>query len=140
MTPSAIGEVTVEIPVGVATDSRGNENQATRVSLGITYDDDGNGGISKAEAIAAIRDYFGGNLTKAQAIAVIRLYFTSWWLTGKSVNLTYQVVSSGWRKGVYLATVDLAFPFAINCSKISCWVALMSSTSSWRVDTSFWRC
>ena len=41
------------------------------------YDSDGNGAISKNEAIAAVRDYFSGNLTKEQTIAVIRLYFVS---------------------------------------------------------------
>ena len=76
VTPNAIGEVTVDIAAGVAQDADGNGNAATpRFSLGITYDDDDDGGINKAEAIAAIRDYFKGLITKAQAIAVIRLYF-----------------------------------------------------------------
>ena len=78
VTPNAIGEVTVEIPAGVAEDADGNGNTAApRFSLGITYDDDGDGTVSRAEAIAAIRDYFGGGLTRAQVIAVIRLYFAS---------------------------------------------------------------
>ena len=78
VTPNAIGEVTVDIAAGVAQDADGNGNAATpRFSLGITYDDDDDGGINKAEAIAAIRDYFKGLITKAQAIAVIRLYFAS---------------------------------------------------------------
>ena len=77
VTPNALGEVTVDIPVGVATDGEGNDNTAaTQLSLGIPYDFDGNGGISRAETIAAIRDYFGDNITRAQAIAVIRLYFS----------------------------------------------------------------
>ena len=46
------------------------------MSLGIPYDFDGSGGIGRAEAIAAIRDYFDGNITRGQAIAVIRLYFS----------------------------------------------------------------
>ena len=76
VTPNAIGEVTVDIAAGVAQDADGNGNAATpRFSLGITYDDDDDGGINKAEAIAAIRDYFKGLITKAQAIVVIRLYF-----------------------------------------------------------------
>ena len=76
VTPEQIGEVTVDIAAGVAEDADGNGNTAAlRYSLGITYDDDGDGGISKPEAIAAIRDYFSGGITKAQAIAVIRLYF-----------------------------------------------------------------
>ena len=78
MTPDDIGEVTVDISADVAEDADGNGNAAApRFSLGITYDDDGDGGISKDEAIAAVRDYFAGKLTKAQTIAVIRLYFAS---------------------------------------------------------------
>ena len=76
VTPNSLGEVTVDIAAGVATDGEGVGNTAApRLSLGIPYDFDGNGGISRAEVIAAIRDYFGGNITRAQAIAVIRLYF-----------------------------------------------------------------
>ena len=76
VTPNDIGEVTVDISAGVAEDTDGNGNTAApRFSLGITYDDDGDGDINKAEAIGAIRDYFSGGITKAQAIAVIRLYF-----------------------------------------------------------------
>ena len=77
VTPDDIGEVTVDISAGAAEDADGNGNTAAPLfSLGITYDDDGDEGISKAEAIAAITDYFSGGITKAQAIAVIRLYFT----------------------------------------------------------------
>ena len=76
VTPDAIGEVTVDIAAGVAEDADGEGNKAAPpFSLGITYDDDGDGTVSRAEVIAAIRDYFGGNITRAQAIAVIRLYF-----------------------------------------------------------------
>ena len=76
VTPDAIGEVTVDLAAGVAEDADGNGNMAaTRLSLGITYDDDNDGGISKAEAITAIRDYFGNRLTKGQTIQIIRLYF-----------------------------------------------------------------
>ena len=78
VTPDDIGEVTVDIAAGVAQDADGNGNEAApRFYLGITYDDDGDGDISKAEAISAIRDYFSGGITKAQAIAVIRLYFAA---------------------------------------------------------------
>ena len=78
VTPDSLGEVTVDIPAGVATDGEGSDNTpAPRLSLGIPYDFDGTGGISRDEAIAAIRDYFGGNITRAQAIAVIRLYFST---------------------------------------------------------------
>ena len=76
VTPNAIGEVTVEIPAGAAEDADGNGNKAaSRFLLGITYDDDGDGDINRAEAISAIREYFSGGLTRALVIAVIRLYF-----------------------------------------------------------------
>ena len=78
VTPNAIGEVTVDIAAGAAEDTDGSGNTtAPRFSLGITYDDDGDSGISKAEAISAIRDYFSSEITKAQAIAVIVLYFST---------------------------------------------------------------
>ena len=78
VTPNDIGEVTVDISAGAAEDTGGNGNEAApRFSLGITYDDDGDGQISKNEAIGAVREYFSGNLTKEQTIAVIRLYFTA---------------------------------------------------------------
>ena len=78
VTPNDIGEITVNIAAGVAEDAGGNGNTAApQFSLGIPYDDDGNGGISKDEAIAAVRDYFAGKLTKDQTIAMIRLYFSS---------------------------------------------------------------
>ncbi len=77
VTPNSVGEVTVDIAAAVAEDAEGNGNtMAPQFSLGIPYDDDGNGGISKDEAIAAVRDYFAGKLTKDQTIAVIRLYFS----------------------------------------------------------------
>ena len=77
VTPDDIGEVTVDIAAGVAQDADGNGNKAAaRFSLGMTYDDDGDGVVGRGEAIAAIRDYFSGGLTRAQAIAVIRLYFS----------------------------------------------------------------
>ena len=78
VTPDDIGEVTVEIPAGAAEYADGNGNPATlRFSLGITYDDNGDGDINRGEAIAAIRDYFSDRITRAQAIAVIRLYFST---------------------------------------------------------------
>ena len=78
VTPDSLGEVTVDIAAGVATDGGGAGNTAApQLSLGIPYDFDGNGGISKNEAIAAVVDYFAGSITKAQTIAVIVLYFSS---------------------------------------------------------------
>ena len=77
VTPDAVAKVTVDIATSVAMDSEGNGNTAAAQLSFTPYDDDGVAGISKAEAIAAIRDYFSGKLDKAQAIAVIRLYFAS---------------------------------------------------------------
>ncbi len=67
--------------VVTATDPSGADATVT-VTITVTglltqYDSDGNGAISKNEAIGAVRDYFSGNLTKEQTIAVIRLYFVS---------------------------------------------------------------
>ena len=77
VTPNAIGEVTVDISADAAQDDEGEGNTAApRFSLGITYDDDEDNEISRAEAIEAIRNYFSGVLTRAQAIAVIRLYIS----------------------------------------------------------------
>ena len=78
VTPTSLGEVTVDIAAGVATDGGGAGNTAApQLSLGIPYDFDGNGGISKNEAIAAVVDYFAGIITKAETIAVIVLYFSA---------------------------------------------------------------
>ena len=78
VTQDDIDEVTtVDIAADVAQDADGNGNEAApRFYLGIPYDDDGDGAVSRVEVIAAIRDYFDGNITRAQAIAVIRLYFS----------------------------------------------------------------
>ena len=77
VTPSDIARVTVDIDAEVAMDADGNGNAAAPQLSFTPYDDDGVPGISRAEAIVAIRDYFGGKLTRAQAIAVIQLYFAS---------------------------------------------------------------
>ena len=78
VTPNAIGEVTVGIPADAAEDADGNGNTAApRFSLGIVYDDDRNGDISRPEVIAAIIDYFAGGITRAQTIELIVLYFAS---------------------------------------------------------------
>ena len=63
--------MTVEIAAG------GGNEAAPLLSMGIPYDDDGDGEISKKEAIASIRDYFAGHVAKVHVIGVIRLYFAS---------------------------------------------------------------
>ena len=79
VTPDALGEVTVDINAGVAEDADGNGNTASdQLSLGIPYDDDRDGAISRGEVITAITDYlFEGTITREQAIAVIELYLFS---------------------------------------------------------------
>ena len=78
VTPNAIGVVTVDIPAGVATDSDSQANTAAeQLSLGLPYDDDRDGRIQIAEAIAAVSDFFSGNLSIEHAIAVVSLYFAS---------------------------------------------------------------
>ena len=78
VTATVLGEVTVDIAAGAAEDAQGKTSTAAaRLSLGLPYDFDGDRGISKAEAIAAVLDYFDGRITKAQAIGVIVRYFAS---------------------------------------------------------------
>ena len=77
VTPNAIGEVTLDIASNVAMNNNGIENrEAIQLSLGIPYDDDGDGGITKSEAITAVIDYFTGRLTKQHAIDAVILYFS----------------------------------------------------------------
>ena len=78
VTPNAAAPVTVDIAADAATGADGKGNaSAPQLSLGIPYDDDHDGGISKDEAIAAVIDYFNGRITKEEAIAIIILYFSS---------------------------------------------------------------
>ena len=78
VTPDAVGTVTVEIAAGAAENGDGNGNTAAPLfSLGIPYDDDSDGAISKREVIASINDYlFGeqGAITRSQVIHLISLY------------------------------------------------------------------
>ncbi len=107
VTPDDIGEVTVAIAAGVAEDSDGNSNEAApRFSLGITYDDDGDGGISKNEAIAAVVDYFAGRITKAETIAVIVLYFSAPTEPEPSENCIQAVSTDGTVNGQWASGCD----------------------------------
>ena len=79
VTPNAIGRVTVDITDDAATDDGGNGNTAaSQLSLGIPYDDDGDGAIGKSEVIAAINDYLFGEgdeaISKPEVIRLINLY------------------------------------------------------------------
>ena len=77
MTPNAIGNATVDIFSGVAGDAAGTGygNAPAHLSLGISYDDDRDGAISRDEAITAISDYlFNDRITKDQVLALINLY------------------------------------------------------------------
>jgi len=63
-------EYNVAYPIG------GDEN----ITVGfdpMNYDADGDGAISKVEALNAVVDYFDGAITKEQALEVIALYFAS---------------------------------------------------------------
>ena len=72
--PTAIGDVTVNIPAGVA-EYEGTSNASAHLSLGIPYDDNRDGAISREEVISAIGDYlFGGLLTRGQVTTLIGLY------------------------------------------------------------------
>ena len=78
VTPNAIGAVTVDIAAGAAQDSDGNGNiAAAQLSLGIPYDDDGDGTINQTEVLTAVADYFRGALSALQVLAVVSLYFTA---------------------------------------------------------------
>ena len=78
VTPTILGEVTVDIAAGAAEDAQGNPSTAAaRLSLGPALRLRRGPGISKDEAIAAVVDYFAGRITKAQVIEVILRYFAS---------------------------------------------------------------
>ena len=107
VTPDSLGEVTVDIAAGVATDGEGVGNTAAPpLSLGIPYDFDGNGEISKNEAIAAIVDYFASRITKAQTIAVIVLYFSAPTEPGPSDDCIQTVTSDGTLDGQWASGCD----------------------------------
>ena len=76
VTPSHIGQVTVDLAANSVVDANAIGNTAAeQLSLGIPYDDDMNGAISRAEVVAGIGDYlFGGLLERGQVVALIGLY------------------------------------------------------------------
>ena len=76
VTPNAIGVVTVDIATDVAQDSDANGNTAAaQLTLGLPYDDDHDGVISRPEVITAIGDFlFRGLLTRDQVIQIIGLF------------------------------------------------------------------
>ena len=76
VTPNEVGTVAVDISAEVATDSEGNGNSAaTQLALGLPYDDDHDGRISRDEVVTAIGDFlFGGTLTRDQVVAIIALF------------------------------------------------------------------
>ena len=79
VTPTAIGDVTVDIFSGVAGDADGSGygNTAASLPLGIPYDDDRDGAIDASEVLEAVSDYFSGLITGKQILEVVRLYFSS---------------------------------------------------------------
>ena len=77
VTPTAAGEVTVDFAANVAEDAENNGNtRAIRLSIGIPYDDDGDGSIGYPEAVNAVLDFlFGdGTTTRDQAVGLVLLY------------------------------------------------------------------
>ena len=77
VTPSAIGEVTVDIAASVAQDADGNGNVAApQFSLGIPYDDDGSGQIDLSEVYNAIDDYFSYRIDLVHVWAAVDNYFS----------------------------------------------------------------
>ena len=118
VTPDALGQVTVDIAAGVATDGEGNHNTpAPRLSLGIPYDFDGSGGISISEAFAAIDDYFDGLITIAETFAVIDLYFSSPAEPepGPSDDCIQTVSSDGTLDGQWASGCDSEDPLRRSC-------------------------
>ena len=80
-TVSAAGVIT-GVGGGDATITVSYQTKAAEVSVTVgfdpmVYDVDGDGAISKVEALNAIVDYFDGVITKDQALEVIALYFAS---------------------------------------------------------------
>ena len=69
--------ITIEITAGDGQTTRTYTVTVGRESLLDRYDSNDDGGISRAEAIAAISDYFDGTITRLQAVEIIRLYFSS---------------------------------------------------------------
>ena len=79
VTPNEIGEVTVDISAGAAEDANGDGNTAApRLSVGITYDDDGDGAIDISELFSAIDDYFADRIDISQLFGVIDRYFSGY--------------------------------------------------------------
>ena len=76
VTPNAVGVVTVDIAANVAQDSDSNGNTAaTQLTLGLPYDDDHDGAISRDEVITAITDYSsGGPISRDQVVQIINLF------------------------------------------------------------------
>lgn len=80
-TVSAAGVIT-GVGGGDATITVSYQTKAAEVSVTVgfdpmVYDVDGDGAISKVEALNAVVDYFDGVITKDQALEVIALYFAS---------------------------------------------------------------
>lgn len=74
--PNAVGTVSVDIASDVVVDVESNGNIAARqLVLGIPYDDDNDGAISRAEVITGISDYLlDGLLARDHILDLIGLY------------------------------------------------------------------
>ena len=61
----------MDIAAGAAEDANGNGNTAApRLSVGITYDDDGDGAIDIGELFSSIADNFAGRIDISQLFGV----------------------------------------------------------------------
>ena len=76
VTPDAVGVVTVDIAANTVQDSDSNGNTAAaQLTLGLPYDDDHDGAISRDEVVTAIGDYLFSNLlTREHVVQLIGLY------------------------------------------------------------------
>ena len=74
--PEALRDVEANDFDDVATDSDGEANTAAeQLTLGLPYDDDHDGTISRDEVVTAIADYlFSGLLSRDQVVQIIALY------------------------------------------------------------------
>ena len=74
--PNAIGVVTADIAAGAAQNSLGQDSLAPeQLRIGLPYDDDHDGALSRGEVVTAISDFlFGGHLTREQVVQIISMF------------------------------------------------------------------
>ena len=76
LSPNAVGVVTVDINADVAGDPDGYANTpAAQLIVGLPYDDDHDGAISRSEILEAVADYLDGRLSAQHILVLVSLYF-----------------------------------------------------------------